>query len=330
MRIAIAGAGAVGGVLAGMLLEGDRHEVSVLARGPHLDAIRTRGLVVETGGRRIEARPAASDRAELLGVQDFVIVTAKGHSMASIAPSVRQMMGRDTVVIAAQNGIPWWYLHGIEGPDGGQALPAVDPDGVVWQSLDRERVVGAVLDLPARLAGPGLVVHEGAACRIAIGAPRAGDHTGSIQSLIEVLRGAAIDAVAVDDIRRALWSKLVVNLTVGPVSVLFGIPVGPILRSADLAVVRTRVVQEAVAVANAWGTFPDVDLRAVIEGPLGPGASQAFHPSRLRDRSAPGARLHSGRRGRPRDAPQRGCANDRNPSLPGTRAHRDAHGVLTP
>lgn len=280
MRIAIAGAGAVGGVLAGMLLAGDRHEVSLLARGPHLDAIRSRGVVVETGGRRIEARPAASDRGECLGVQDWVIVTAKGHSVASIAPSVRQMMGPDTRVVAAQNGIPWWYLHGLEGPDRDRPLPVVDPDGVAWRSIGPERVVGAVLHLPARMEGPGHLVHEGAACRIAVGAPRAGEHDVPIRHLVDALRGAAIDAVAVDDIRRALWSKLVVNLTVGPISVLFGLPVGPILRSPDLAAVRTRVVQEAVAVANAWNTFPDVDLRTVIEGPLGP----AHHkPSILQD-----------------------------------------------
>src|SRR5581483_8578236 len=161
MRIAIAGAGAIGSVVAGYLLAAGKHEVALLARGAHLQAIRERGLAVLTPERRLESRPLASDDPQALGPQGLVIVTAKGHALPALAPRLAPMLRRETPVVAAQNGIPWWYFHGSDGPEAETPFETVDPGGSIWRSLGPERAIGCVINLPAKLAAPGVVSHLG-------------------------------------------------------------------------------------------------------------------------------------------------------------------------
>ena len=161
MRIAIVGAGVVGSVIAGYLLERGEHEVSLLARGAHLAAIQERGLTVVTNGRQLESRPQASDQPARLGPQDMVVVTAKAHALPALAPALAPMLGPETLVVSAQNGVPWWYFYGTGGSDADTPFETVDPAGIVWRSIGPERALGCVINIPASIVEPGVAHHAG-------------------------------------------------------------------------------------------------------------------------------------------------------------------------
>lgn len=280
MRIAIVGAGAVGGVLAGFLASTGRHELSLLARGAHLAAIRERGLTVQGPEGEMHSRPRASDRAEDLGPQDIVVVTVKGHGLTALAPSLPALFGPDTLVVAAQNGIPWWYLHGADPSVAGGPLEVVDPGGVIWSAIGPERVAGCVIEvLPARVVEPGVVAHA-ARPVLAFGAPRPGEHAGALAELERVFAETGIATSLPPDIRVPLWRKLLLNMAVGPTTVLTGATVGDLEEAPGGKEVQGRLMRECLAVARAWG----VDLEDDIDERLSKGAGIRGHkPSMLQD-----------------------------------------------
>ncbi len=138
MKVCVFGAGAIGGFMGGMLAKAG-HEVSLVARGPHLAALRSAGLRIETGGRTIVTRLAASERPEEFGPQDYVLVAVKAPALPSVVRSLTPLLDANTAVIFAMNGIPWWFFYGLRGPHDGRQLRSVDPDGALAAGVDPKR-----------------------------------------------------------------------------------------------------------------------------------------------------------------------------------------------
>jgi 2-dehydropantoate 2-reductase len=276
MRIAIVGAGAVGSVVAGYLLEDGEHEVTLLARGAQLAALRERGLTVESRGRLLRSRPMASDRPTEFGRQDILFLTVKGHALPALAPLLAPMIGPESVVVCAQNGIPWWYFHGLEGTDGGTPFETVDPGGAIWRSIGPERVLGCVISLPATLMAPGFAHHDGV-LGLAMGAPRAGTHDTILRALAASLTRAGIETKVTNRIRTALWAKLMLNSATGTLSVLTGGTVGQIQAGPGMREIRARLMRECLATARAWG----VELVDDIDARIAAGASAAAHKTSM-------------------------------------------------
>jgi 2-dehydropantoate 2-reductase len=282
MRIAVVGAGAVGSVIAGYLLERGEHEVSLLARGAHLAAIRDNGLVLETRGQRWHSRPQASDAPAELGTQDVLIVTVKAHSLPGLAPDLAPMLGPQTLVVSAQNGIPWWYFHGHAGPEADTPFEPVDPGAAVWRSIGPERALGCVIYLPAHIVSPGVAFHDGG-LRLVVGAPRAGDHAAGLQGLAAALNEAGVETKITDRIRHNLWNKLLYNSASATASVLTGGTLGQMLSGPGMRELRAKLMRETLATAQAWG----IDLVDPNDSqpPSGRGAL-GHKPSMLQDYEA--------------------------------------------
>ena len=283
MKIAIAGAGAVGSVIAAYLAR-DSNQISVLARGAHLAAIREHGLMVLSRGDRMTSYPAASDDPSELGLHDLVIVTAKAQSLAAMASGIARLRKPVAPVIAAQNGLPWWYFYGqwLSGRGGalsGWPLERVDPDGVAWRLIGGEDTIGCVIRMAAEVISPGVVTHTGP-LRLTLGAPDVGAPPRGLAQAAEVLQSAGIETIVTDHIRHAIWEKLQLNISTGPVSVLTGATLGQVRDGEGMESLLSALMQEARDVAAAL----DVDVSAPAPGWISRGGGNADHkPSMLQD-----------------------------------------------
>jgi 2-dehydropantoate 2-reductase len=277
MRIAVVGAGAIGGTIAGLLARAGGHAVSVLARGPHLTAIRTRGLTLETEAGTTVHRLAASDDPAVLGRQDIVILAAKGHGVPALAPLLAPLLDPRTIVVSAQNGIPWWFFAGLDVPERDGPLPIVDPGGGVWNALSGTRAVGCVIQMPASVPSPGHVHNPGLPRTLIFGTPRKAADPEAIAELSTVLAAAGFDAKPSDDIRTVVWKKLVQNAFFGPVSVLTRMRNGRIVGAPGMPELRARVVDEGVAIAAAWGS----SLADAVGALNAPGVGSPHHKTSM-------------------------------------------------
>jgi 2-dehydropantoate 2-reductase len=253
MRISVFGAGAVGGHLAARLAAAG-HAVSIVARGDHLAAIRQRGLVLLRGDERTEARVQASDRPAELGPQDLVISTLKANGLPSLAASIGPLLGPDTAVVFAQNGIPWWYASGLassrpQPPD----LSRLDPDGALERAVGVGRAIGAVIWSANTVIEPG-VIRNGTpqSNLLVIGEPddRA---TPRVVALRAALGQAGIGSPTTADIRQTIWSKLVQNLAYSTLGLLLGAGINVIEEDPALREIVDRLTGEGTAVAAAHG-----------------------------------------------------------------------------
>ncbi|HEV2677830.1 MAG TPA: 2-dehydropantoate 2-reductase [Aliidongia sp.] len=276
MRIAIVGAGAVGSVIAGYLLEHGQHEVSLLARGPHLGAIRERGLLVLSGDKRMASRPLASDDPQALGPQDAIIITVKAHALPALAPRLAPLLGPGTLVVSAQNGVPWWYFYGADGPEADTPFDTVDPGGAVWRALGPERAIGCVINIPASITEPGVAHHAGR-LRLHLGAPRAGEHGDALAAIVQAIDQSGIACNQTDRIRDEVWSKLLLNNASGTVSVLTGRTMGEIRAEPALLGTLARLMRECLAVAHAWG----IEIADDVDAELAKGVTAPRHKTSM-------------------------------------------------
>jgi len=257
MRIGIVGAGAVGGFLAGHLARAGT-EVALLARGPHLVALRERGLTVESRGERWTVPVTASDRAADLGRVDAVVVTAKAPALPAIAAAIGPMLGPDTPVVCAMNGIPWWYDHGRPWAES-RTIARVDPDGAVWRGFGPQRAIGCVVDCPAEVAEPGFVRHVAPRPGgFTLGEP-SGGVTPRIERLAAAIEASGVKAPIVGDIREAIWSKLFVNVSRSPLGVLTGATERGLAEDPDTLALTMAIMGEAQAVARSHGIEVTID-----------------------------------------------------------------------
>jgi len=262
MRVCVFGAGAIGGHLAVRLARGGA-DVSVVARGANLAAIQATGLTVEAADGRFSAQVAASDKPESLGAQDAVIVTVKAPALTSVAAGIGPLLGPETVVAFVMNGIPWWYFDGIGAPFEGRRLPRIDPDDAVRKAVGAQRTIGGVIWSACTVKSPGVIEVAHAQNRLMLGEPD-GRKSPRAQALAAVLSAGGLPAMATPRIRDMIWSKLLLNLSSNPISVLTQST--PETLSTEPAVVEAsrRVMQEAIAVARALGCTVDRDPEAQI------------------------------------------------------------------
>ncbi|HXA99368.1 MAG TPA: 2-dehydropantoate 2-reductase [Steroidobacteraceae bacterium] len=248
MKFCVYGAGAIGGYLAVELaLSGQ--EVCVVARGAHLDAIRERGLTLQIHGAERVAKVAADSDPAAFGPQDVVICTLKAHQAFESAPAFAPLLGPDTSVLTAMNGIPWWYFYKTRGRFEGRHLNSVDPDGRQWNSIGPQRAIGCVVEPACEVIAPGVIAHR-QFNRFIIGEPD-GSHSARVQELSEVLTAASFDAPVRDNIRWNIWLKLWGNVCFNPVSALTGATLGTMIGDPELKALCKTMMQETQAVNEA-------------------------------------------------------------------------------
>lgn len=280
MQIGIVGAGAIGGFI-GVPLARASHEVNVLARGATREALRTGAWTVVRGGSVTEARIRASDKASDLGVQDVIVIAVKGPALLEAARALQPMIGSDTIVLPAMNGVPWWFLLRGAGVLPPTALKSVDPDGGVAHAIPLSQVVGCVVHASAYVSAPAHVVHQ-AGNTLILGEP-GGGRSQRIAALADVFAGAGLDIVQSDDVRRDIWYKLWGNMTMNPISAMVRAASDSILADDLVRAFMARVMEEAREIGRHIGCEIDesVEARMDVARKLG-----TFRTSMLQDAEA--------------------------------------------
>jgi 2-dehydropantoate 2-reductase len=269
MKICVIGAGAIGGLLAAKLAEAGE-EVGVVARGAQLKAIREHGLVLREEDKDIVARVAASDRIADLGEPDLIVLGMKAHQVAAVAPEVGSILGPRTLVLTAQNGIPWWYFFKHGGPREGVRLQSVDPGGVIADHLPIDRVIATVVYPAAEIERPGVIRHvEGNRFSLA---EIDGAKSERISAISEIFGGAGFKAPVVTDVRTEIWTKLLGNLSFNPISALTHATLQDICRYPKTRALAMEMMREALAVAEAFGIRLRISLEKRIAGAEAVGA----------------------------------------------------------
>jgi len=260
MKICIYGAGAIGGYLgAELALAG--YDVTLIARGPHLAAMQENGLTLLIGDEKKVANVRATDNPVDVGPQDYVFITLKAHSTLPIVDKITALLGRDTAIVTAQNGILWWYFYKLTGPWENHHLESADPDGRIWKTLGPERAMGCVVYPSCEIVEPGIVRHL-YGNRFMVGEPD-GSKSERAVALSKALRSAGLKAPVRQKIRDDIWLKLWGNVSFNPVSVLTHATLEEITGDEDARSVIRNMMLEAQAVATKLGVkFPvDVDKR---------------------------------------------------------------------
>ncbi len=269
MRICIYGAGAIGGYLGAMLSTTDA-EVSLIARGPHLQAMQKHGLRLITAAGESVYQLNCTDKPESLPPQDFVVVTLKAHSVPKIVPQIDALLATDGAVVTAVNGIPWWYFYGVEGALQNQRLHSVDPDDQQWQQLRPERAIGCVVYPACDLVEPGVIRHvEGN--RFTLGEP-SGEKTERVKSLSQIFIQAGLKAPVRPRIRDDIWVKLWGNLCFNPISALTQATLDVIATASGTRAIAHGMMAEAQSIAESLGVRFAVDIDTRINGAAKVGA----------------------------------------------------------
>ncbi|RUU89956.1 2-dehydropantoate 2-reductase [Mesorhizobium sp. M7A.T.Ca.TU.009.01.1.2] len=269
MKITIFGAGAIGGYLAAKLAITGRTDLSIVARGAHLDAIKADGLRLIEDGQEISVPVRAAAKADELGVQDYVVLALKAHSLSPALDQIAPLLGDHTSVVTMQNGVPWWYFHGAGGPLEGTRLNAVDPGGAIWQRIGPDRVIGSVVYPAIEVDAPGLIRHvEGK--RFSLGEP-SGERSERVTLLAEEMVKAGLQAPVREDIRSEIWVKLWGNLSFNPISALTGSTLAAIVADDGTRALARTMMLEAQAIGESLGVrFPiAVDRRIKGAGDVG-------------------------------------------------------------
>ena len=261
MKIAIYGAGAIGGLL-GFHLAAAGAEVALIARGPHLVAMREKGLIlIDKAGQRSLPVRAVQDPAEV-GVQDYVLITLKASSVAAIAKTMQPLLGPGTSVVTAQNGIPWWYFHAHGGPFEGRTIESVDPDDRLWSLIAPRQCLGCVVYPAAEIEAPGVIRHV-YGNRFMLGEPD-GSKSPRVLALSKALVQAGFKAPVRPRIRDDIWLKLWGNLSFNPLSALTGATLEEMAKDPGIHGVAAAMMTEAKAVGEALGVRYSVDVETRI------------------------------------------------------------------
>ncbi|RWB01339.1 MAG: 2-dehydropantoate 2-reductase [Mesorhizobium sp.] len=269
MKITIFGAGAIGGYLAAKLAITGRTDLSIVARGAHLEAIKADGLRLIEDGQEISVPVRAAAKADELGAQDYVVLALKAHSLSPALDQIAPLLGDHTSVVTMQNGVPWWYFHGVGGPLEGTRLNAVDPGGAIWQRIGPDRVIGSVVYPAVEVDAPGLIRHvEGK--RFSLGEP-SGERSERVTLLAEEMVKAGLQAPVREDIRSEIWVKLWGNLSFNPISALTGSTLAAIVADDGTRTLARTMMLEAQAIGESLGVrFPiAVDRRIKGAGDVG-------------------------------------------------------------
>ena len=269
MKVGIFGAGAIGGLL-GARLSHAGVDVTFVARGPHLAAMQANGVTLRSVEAVLTAHPRCVGDAAEAGVQDFVIVTLKAHALPAAAPAIANMLGPDSALVYAVNGVPYWYFHGVDGPYRDRIVQSIDPGGVLWRTLPPAQAIGCVVYPAAEVVSPGVIDHT-YGDRFTLGEPD-GSRSHRIVALAQALQSAGFKAPVRPRIRDEIWVKLWGNMAFNPLSALTGSTLDRLAGRPDLRAVARAVMVEGQAVAEAFGVRFAIDVDKRIEGALEVGA----------------------------------------------------------
>ncbi len=250
MKVTIFGAGAIGGFL-GTRLAQSGCEVAAIARGATAAALRAHGWRLQTGGTLVAVPARVAEQPSELGPQDLVVVAVKGPALASIAAAISPLLDRDTVVMSAMNGVPWWFFHEFGGEYAGTQIASIDPDGSIAAGIPARHVVGCVVHAACASLEPGLTRHN-VGNRLIIGEPRGGD-SPRVRAVAQTLSHAGFDVEVSACIQRDVWYKLWGNMTMNPVSALTGATVDRVLDDPLVNGFCLEVMREAAAIGARIG-----------------------------------------------------------------------------
>ena len=269
MKICIFGAGAIGGYMGAKLAKAGA-DVSLVARGPHLAAMRDKGLTLIEEEGTFTVPVTASDNPADLGPQDYVIVTLKAHSVPPVVDRMQPLIGDHTTIVSGVNGVPWWYFHGLEGPLADTQLESVDPGGKQWTGFGPERVLGCVVYPAAEVSEPGTIRHiEGN--RFSLGEPT-GEKSERAKRLSEALQAVGLKAPVRPRIRDEIWVKLWGNLSFNPISALTHATLDVLCTDEGTRKVARDMMVEAQTIAEKLGVKFPIDVDRRIDGGAAVGA----------------------------------------------------------
>jgi 2-dehydropantoate 2-reductase len=263
MKITIFGAGAIGGHL-GALLSRNEVDVSLIARGAHLEAMRDKGLKLTMQGESFVTRPRVTDDPSTLGPQDYVVVSLKSHQAPGVVDAMQPMLGPDTTVVTAMNGVPWWYFYKLAGAHEDYQIKAVDPDGKQWNGIGPQRTIGCITYVASEVTAPG-EIESGGQMRYYIGEP---DNSESERAkrFQAVVDKTAIDAQLRTDLRRDIWVKIMGNAAYNPISALTMGTMGDMVNDPLVEDILRKVMAEVVAVGRGLGAEPNASIEERIVG----------------------------------------------------------------
>ena len=279
MKICIYGAGAVGGHFAARLAQAGE-DVSIIARGPHLEAVQQNGLKLLLADETIHVRLKATHDPSEIGKQEVVIVTLKGPSLPGIVDQIKALLDDETAIVFAMNGIPWWYFYGIDRPGEERRIELLDPGSRWWKEIGPKRAVGGVVYSANIMAAPGVIRNNSIRRNLLI----IGEPDGSVSArcgrINSALGRAGLAGPAVEDIRNRIWAKLLGNIAFAPICTLTASTISAVVTDEALRALCIEIMKEAVAIAEALGLKLDIDLEERVDG----GKRMSAHkPSMLQD-----------------------------------------------
>lgn len=270
MKVCIYGAGAIGGYLGAQLAQVPGVQISLVARGAHLAALRENGLKLLIEGQERLVRVAATDEPGKLGPQDYVIVALKAHQAWEAAEQMLPLLGPDTALVTCQNGVPWWYFHALDGAHTERRLASVDPDDRQWRLLGPRRAIGCVVYPAAEIIAPGIIKHT-YGDRFTLGEPD-GSRSQRCLALAEALEAGGLTAPVLDNIRDEIWLKLWGNLCFNPISALTRATLDMVATDPGTRALARAMMIEAEGIARSLGADFRVDVERRINGAARVGA----------------------------------------------------------
>ena len=263
MKICIVGAGATGGYL-GVKLINAGFDVSLVARGAHLTAMKKKGLTLIENDKEITCSPKCSDSMKELGKMDFIFITLKAYSINGLVEEISTMFDENTSVISSYNGIPWWYFFGAEGQFKNYRIKCIDPENIQWNVITPERIIGCVVYPATEIIEPGVIKHiEGN--RFSLGEPN-GAQTERISRISKAMARADLKAPVRKNIRQEIWMKLIGNLAFNPLSVITGETLDVLLLNEENKKTAYEAMKEATSIMDKLNVPMSISIDQRIEG----------------------------------------------------------------
>jgi 2-dehydropantoate 2-reductase len=280
MKVCVFGAGAIGGYVAASLARAGEHDVSAVARGRQLAAMKDGGLTIQVGPEKWRTPISCTGNAAELGPQDAVLVTVKAPTIPAAVDQLKALIGPQTTVAFLMNGIPWWYYYRHGGSNDGKRIAKLDPDGQIWDTIGPERVLGGVIYCSATVISPGVIGLDYADVRFETGEPDGSD-SPRLKAVVEMLAAAGSSNFS-REIRKRIWAKLVLNMATGPSAVLARTSLRDLFAEDGVRQEIEAMLVEALAIADAVGNTVDLNITAAVAKI----AKSAHKPSILQDLEA--------------------------------------------